>query len=170
MIMNVSSTYCPLKELGKLKCLFCTNANVNFYHLWKKKPTFQLRTEQWKTAAWMHWLTKKNCLTRTQDSTATAAIKTPIVSFLLFQSVQIFAIYTVLTKTHLQTPQGICQLATPCKSFVLKRQGLHNKIPFRKKKKLFCYLKITADWKGINVWAFINCNWNKNASEQTVSL
>lgn len=45
MIMNVCSTYLPLKELGKLKCLFCTNANINFYHLREKKHTFQLRTE-----------------------------------------------------------------------------------------------------------------------------
>lgn len=51
MIMNVSSTYCPLKELGKLKCLFCTNANVNFYHLWKKKkkkPHFSLELNSGK--------------------------------------------------------------------------------------------------------------------------
>lgn len=47
-------------------------------------------------------------------------------------------------------------------SFILKRQDLHNKM-------LFWYLKIIADWKGTDIWAFVTAI-GKNASEQTVLL
>lgn len=87
MFMNIGSTYSPLRAWQVEMSILSKCKDTPSYHLWNK-ITFQLRTAGWKTAALMHQLAKKNCFTRTWDSSVTAAIKTPLVS--LFCSFKVY--------------------------------------------------------------------------------